>query len=57
MNHETKSSVKGLGILCEKCERNEAVETIEEETGDYSHWDGYVYTCEVPVCKECVENL
>ena len=39
--------------LCEYCGKVPATEIVEQETGGYSHWDGYVYTVEYRLCKDC----
>ena len=43
-------------LLCEFCGKQEATEVVEQETGGYSHWDGYVYTEEYRICKDCLKE-
>ena len=45
-----------LLLLCECCQKQEATEIVEQETGGYSHWDGYVFTVEYCVCKDCLKE-
>lgn len=43
-------------LLCECCQKQAATTVVENETDGYSHWDGYVYTVEYRVCKDCFKE-
>lgn len=52
---ELEAKYDATTTICEDCGKNEATDTVEEPYG-YSHYDGYVYTHDKHICKECLEE-